>query len=99
MSKLRLNNDDRLPIQQGRISNVPLVERICTLCNLGKIGDELHYFFVCDHEKIKNSRKKHLSNYFLHHCNIFKFKQLMNTTFRSKLIHLGKFIEDILAEF
>ena len=87
MSKFRLNNH-RLPIQQGRTLNVPLVERICTLCNLGEIGDEFHYLFVCEQEKIKNSRKKHLSNYFLHHCNILKFKQSMNTTFRSKLIHL-----------
>jgi hypothetical protein len=61
--KFRVNNH-RLPIQRGRVINVPLNERLCTLCNLEEIGDEFHYLFVCENDEIKASRKKHLCNFF-----------------------------------
>jgi hypothetical protein len=95
--KFRVNNH-RLPIQRGRVINVPLNERLCTLCNLEEIGDEFHYLFVCENDEIQASRKKHLCNYFLHHCSIVKFGQLMNVKSKVKLIHLAKFVGDILRK-
>jgi hypothetical protein len=96
--KFRVTNH-KLPIQRGRVLNVPLDERVCTLCNSEEIGDEFHYLFVCEDEEIKASRKNHLRNYFLHHYNIVKFRQLMNSNSKIKLIHLAKFATDILRKF
>jgi len=42
--KLRTSNF-KLPIETGRWSNVPIHERICTLCSENKIGYEFHYLF------------------------------------------------------
>jgi hypothetical protein len=83
-----------LPIQ-----HVPLNERVCTLYNSEEIGDEFHYLFVCENEENEASRKDHLRNYSLHHCTIIKFRQLMNSNSKIKLIHLAKFVTDILRKF
>jgi hypothetical protein len=96
--KFRVSNH-RLPIQTGRINDIPSCERLCTLCHLNEIGDEFHYLFICQNENICNSRKRHLSKYFQHHCNVLKFKSLMNIENNAKLIHLAKFVADILTEF
>lgn len=43
----------KLPIETGRLSNVPIHERICTLCSENKIGDEFHYLFEIKNPEIK----------------------------------------------
>ena len=96
--KFRVCNH-RLPIQSGRIHNIPSCERICTLCTSNEIGDEFHYLFICQNDNIRNSRKKHLSKYFLCNCNILKFNSIMNFQSKTKLIHLAKFALDIMREF
>ena len=37
----------RLPIQRGRIQNIPFEERICTKCNSEDIGDEFRHIYRC----------------------------------------------------
>ena len=79
----------KLPIEVGRWSNIPREQRICTLCNLQKIGDEFHYLFECSHNDIfharlkfipKNTIKGQISsnfNSYLHVqilCNLRKFQ-------------------------
>ena len=36
-----------LPIQRGRIQNIPFDERTCTKCNSEDTGDEFHLIFRC----------------------------------------------------
>ena len=36
----------RLPIQRGRVMNLPYEDRLCTKCSSADIGDEFHMFLV-----------------------------------------------------
>lgn len=50
-----------LPIERGRYSGVSRPERLCTKCNLGEVGDELHALFICNNVHIKAFRDKFLT--------------------------------------
>jgi len=50
-----------LPIERGRYSGITRLERLCTKCNLGKVGDELHALFICNDVVIKSLRDKYLT--------------------------------------
>ena len=52
---------DILPIniETGRYKSIPLERRICTLCNLDQIEDEIHILFYCN--KYNLERKDWLS--------------------------------------
>ena len=41
-----LNNN--LPVQKERFVNTSRAERVCTKCNMGEVGDEYHYIFICN---------------------------------------------------
>ena len=61
--KLRFSNH-KLPIHAQRFLNVPRNERLCKLCANGELGDEFHYLFNCNDERITRERTKALSPYF-----------------------------------
>ena len=44
-----------LIIETGRYKNIPSNLRICTSCNSGEIGDEIHFLLCC--KKYENERK------------------------------------------
>ena len=46
LMKMRTSNH-HLPVETGRWCGTPLNERVCLLCNNGKIGDEYHYILEC----------------------------------------------------
>ena len=62
----------KLPIETGRWLNIDRNDRICTLCNSNKLGDEFHYLLECS--TFQNDRRKNLGNYFMYRCNILKFR-------------------------
>ena len=37
----------RLPIQRGRVMNLPYEDRLCNKCSSADIVDEFHYVFSC----------------------------------------------------
>ena len=96
--KFRLSNH-RLPIQQRRSFGIPSDERICTVCDNGKVGDEFHSLLNCSNENVKRNRTKYVDKYYTHHPNVPKFCSLMNMTSISKNIKLAKFISCILELF
>ena len=95
--RFRLVNH-KLPVQQKRLHNMPREERFCTLCDSREIGDEFHYVFNCANPVLKNSRRENLQRYFLHHPNVLKFHDLMNTTSKAKLVKLSRFVCCILKQ-
>ena len=95
--RFRLANH-KLPIQQKRSQSIPRDERLCTLCECGEIGDEFHYIFNCSSAVITNSRRLNLPRYFQHHPNVLKFKDVMNSKSKAKLVKLARFITCILRE-
>ena len=64
----------RLPIQRGRIQNIPFEERICTKCNSEDIGDEFHYIFQCSF--FAESKQKFLPELYCRNANAIKFNSL-----------------------
>ena len=77
-------SNHRLPIQQRRLLGIPRDERICTVCDIGEVGDEFHYLLNCSNENVKRNRTKHVDKYYEHRLNVPKFCSLMNMTSKSK---------------
>ena len=50
-----------LAIETGRYSNIPLENRLCTLCNSKLIESEFHFMCICS--KFKIIRKKYFAQY------------------------------------
>ena len=53
----------RLPIQRGRVMNLPYEDGLCTTCSSADSGDEFHcfscpFFFLLNPEKKKKKKKK-----------------------------------------
>ena len=98
MMKFRFSNH-KLPIQSQRFIGIEREERVCELCNTGEIGDEFHYLFKCNDERIVSEREKYLSKYYIHRPNVIKYHSLMNVKSFVKQKKLSRFIGFILKLF
>lgn len=87
----------KLPIQSGRINNIPRRERLCTKCELGDIGDEFHYILVCPY--FNGTRRQYIKKYYFVRPNCIKYEQLFCSTSIKVLRKLVYFIKEILKEF
>ena len=69
------------PIERMRYTKTKQEERICNICNLNQVGDEMHYLLNCTNTKIETQRKeffndiKNVQPQFSHfeHINIIKY--------------------------
>ena len=87
----------RLPVQSGRIDNIPRGERICTKCNTNDIGDEFHYIMTCPF--FTDSRRKFIAQRYYKFPNAIKFHALYNNTNYRQLVRLSLFTKVIMKEF
>ena len=53
----------RLPIQRGRVMNLPYEDRLCSKCSSADIGDEFHYVFSCPF--FAESRRRRRNHHFI----------------------------------
>ena len=51
----------KYPVESGRYLNIAHDSRVCTICNLNEIGDELHYFSKCNNRKLISLRNDYLN--------------------------------------
>ena len=91
-TKFRLANN-KLPVIKLSYNNIPRNERLCTLCQSGKIGDEFHYALECEY--FKNQRENYIKKYFCKKPNVLKFNSLMNVR-GLQLLNLCKFVKIII---
>ena len=96
MIKFRSGNH-KLPIEVGRWNDTDLQERKCNLCQTSSIGDEMHYILECPF--FQAQRKALVDQYYYKRPNILKYKELLNTEKRAKLIKLAKFMKIIMESF
>ena len=61
ISRIRMSNHDFL-IERMRYTKSKQEERICTICNLNKVGDEMYYLLHCTNTKIDNQRGEFINN-------------------------------------
>jgi hypothetical protein len=95
MVKFRCSNH-RLPVQQLRYSNVPREDRVCNLCSMNEIGDEMHYVLICPHPDLLNARRMLLPKFYLQHPNVLKLNNLFSTQSLVLLRRLARFIRVIM---
>ena len=87
----------KIPVVAGRYNSVPLDERICCLCNTNSIGDEFHCLFQCSY--FDDPRKVYIKKYFYKIPNVQKMNELMNSTQKSIVLSLSKFVKIICSQF
>ena len=96
--RIRLSNH-RLPIHSKRFVDIPRNERLCELCNLGEIGDEYHYIFVCKDERIVRERNVNIKQYYRNRPNAMKYQRVMNTKQVGSLRRLARLSGHIMKLF
>ena len=94
--KLKCSNH-KMPIVNGRYSNIPVDERICNICPTNEVGDEFHYLFKCSY--FYEDRKKYVKNYYYRHSNMYKLTELFNNINDKELLNLAKFVYIIISFF
>jgi len=90
----------RLPIVQGRFSNIPRSNRYCTYClsnNNMVIGNEYHYLLECP--LFEEERKLYIDKKISQSPNLNKFKCLFQTNSIRILTNLNKFCKILINHF
>ena len=96
MCKLKCVNH-YMPIAAGRYSNIPIDERLCTICQLNEIGDEFHYLFKCTY--FSSQRARYLMRYYYTQPNMYKMTQLFESPDFNEMLNLAKFAHVIVSQF
>ena len=87
----------RLPIQRGRVMNLPYEDRLCTKCSSADIGDEFHNVFSCLF--LLNPEEKKLSPFCCKNANVNRFHSLFRSNKKRLLVNLAHFLKFIMSEF
>ena len=80
--KLRIGNH-KLGIETGRYDNTPRCERLCSLCDMNEIGNEIHFLFRC-------SKYSTIRNAF--------YNKIVNRIPNVKQLQLSDLIFDLMTE-
>ena len=80
----------KLLIEVGRHRNLERDERKCTFCKCNTIENEYHFLLVCP--LYRDLRMLYLPKYYYTWPNTFKFKGLMESQSKKKIVNLGKFV-------
>ena len=97
VSGFRTNNN-RLPKITGRYMK-PKVERhqrVCTLCNDGKVGDEYHLIFECTHRTVSIFRKKYVPKFYSERPSMMQCINLIRSENVLDNRKLGLFLKNTL---
>jgi hypothetical protein len=94
ISKSRCSNN-KFPMETGRWTGTPRIERICVLCNNGSIGDELHYLYICQKEQIQRLRAKFIPSYYFNNPYQNKLNGTLSICNKTVLNNVAIFIEKI----
>ena len=94
MSRIRTCNH-KLPIEAGRygIGCTDRVNRICTKCNLGEIGDEFHFILTCTDPQLMDLRERYISPYYSGSPTIEKLAELFSNKGK-KLFKLARYVSE-----
>jgi hypothetical protein len=93
-TKFRCGNN-KLPVNVNKFTGTD-VDKLCTICEAGDIGDEFHYIMSCS--ALKDERARYLDRPFYEKPNTLKLKILFQTNNLVILKNLIKFISVILSK-
>ena len=94
--RIRCSNS-KIPSISGRYQNTVFHERICTLCDQEKLGDEFHYFFECP--TFSQVRNNYIAPYFCRNPNTLKMEKLFQSKSKKTLRNVSLFCGEILKRF
>ena len=80
----------KLPANNLKNNNIPRNERICTICDEGVLGDEIHFLYECT--KLVDLRNKYIPSCNRASANIHNFTRMLQTTEPDQVNDLAKFI-------
>ena len=92
MAKYRMSNH-KLPIEALRYVGIDRADRLCTKCNLNKIGDEGHYVLHCTHFSQQRSSILGIKTAMVN--SEWRLKELFNGH-NSQCYNLAKFVKLIM---
>ena len=93
LSKLSLSSH-LLNVERGRWNNLPLVNRVCELCNV--LEDEFHVFIECP--RYKRLRELYIPKSIVEKPSMFSFIKFLKCEKNTDLIRLGKFSAKMFKE-
>ena len=68
----------KLPINNRKNSNVPRNERLCTICDEGVLGDDIHLLYEC--KMLEDLRSKYISSCNRMSANVHNFTRMLQTS-------------------
>ena len=80
----------KLPANNLKNNNIPRNERICTICDEGVLGDEIHFLYECT--KLDDQINKYIPSCNRASANIHNFTRMLQTTEPDQVNDLAKFI-------
>ena len=89
LSRFRCSSH-KLLIEEGRHRNIHRNSRVCTKCNMNQIENEYHFLLVCPY--YNELRTQFLPRYFNVWPTINKFISVMQSSQKSRIVNLAKFI-------
>ena len=96
MSKFRCGNSN-IPVHTSRFNNIAHDERLCNLCDMGKLGDEFHFLFECS--SFANERQMYIPRFFRIRPSVFKMSELFSKTSHKTQYNLSLFCKIIMVKF
>ena len=82
----------KLPIEVGRYTNTPRINRICIFCNNNTLCDEFHFALECS--ILSEVRNQFLPKYCHQRPNVLKFKNIMSSQNPNVIKKLVKYLKE-----
>ena len=80
----------QLNIEQGRQTGIHVSQRLCNICNLGTIEDEIHFLFDCP--VLADLRRNFLPKYCHTRPNVVNICRLFGSTDKKTITCLAQYI-------
>ena len=96
LCKFRAGNS-KIPVVTGRFTGTERHERMCQLCQLNELGDELHYIMSCPNFNV--ARKRLIKETHWTRPNMKKLGDLFSSTDTKQLHNLAEFIRLVNGAF
>ena len=86
-----------LRLQTGRFSNnrTPQNVRVCLLCNMNEVEDELHFMFICP--KYSIVCRQYIDNYYFRSPSTYKLVELFIKKEKRIILDVAHYIEPALS--
>ena len=83
-----------LEIEKGRYNNTPIADRLCKMCNLGQVENELHFIIICS--MFNDPRRRYIAIDSITTPTLDNFYAVMSNRTEQVVKHLASYIYYVL---